>query len=135
MKEVRNLILGLGVMAVTVATASGGDVQQKTRVSEATTADAARMRPLPPSGLTATIDDGRILLAWRAIPLDKIVGYEVYRRVGSKAFAKLVQVKEATFVDRDVPQGSVEYAISAVDVHANRSPLTKPVTPVLPPVR
>lgn len=115
------------LFALLTASGPSPSAQEPGHVREATAADAARMRPGPPTGLTARMESRAVVLSWKAIPLEKIVGYEVYRRVGEAQFAKLVQVKEPVFVDKNVPKGAVEYAISAVDMYSNKSPLSKPV--------
>ena len=94
---------------------------------EATVDDASRVRPGPPVGIKAKLDANSVVLSWKAIPLEKIVGYEVYRRVDEGRFLKLTQVKEPIFVDKNVPKGLIEYAVTAVDMFANKSPLSKPV--------
>jgi hypothetical protein len=94
---------------------------------EATVADAARMRPLRPTGVTVRQSGPSVTVSWTPAPVEKVIGYEVCRRVDEGPFLLLKKVKEPKFIDKDVPAGKVEYAVRAVDLYSNASLLSAPV--------
>lgn len=115
------------VLAVGCSTAFlSGQTREITK--EATVADAARVKPLAPTGLSVNPrEGGAAALSWKPVPLEKIVGYRVYRKVGDSVFQALDTVKAPSFVDRNVPSGKVEYAVTSMDHFDNESRLSKPV--------
>ena len=96
---------------------------------EATLSDAASVRPVPPTGVSALLENPRkMVISWKPIPLEKIVGYDVYRKVGAAAYVKLDRVKGSVFVDKNVPDGDVHYAVVSVDRFDLASRMSKSVS-------
>lgn len=118
-------LAGFGVLALALS-AQEGTVPSRPS-SEATARDAARIVPFPPVGVTARLEAKTAVISWKPILLERIVGYEVYRKVGDSPFQRLDQIKGSVFVDKNPPAGKVEYAVTAVDRFANKSDLSKPV--------
>lgn len=91
--------------------------------------------PTIPSGITATrLDDGNVLLSWRANRTDPdLAGYVIYRSatVESGFLPVLTDpVRSNSWLDDRAPvDGPVWYRIAARDASANESPLSTAVSP------
>src|ERR1035441_1748882 len=84
---------------------------------EATAEDAAKIPPIPPHGLVVTLSPkGEVTLAWKPSKLESVVAYKVYRKESDGEFKLLKEVKASSFVDKNAPEGAVEYGVSAVDL-------------------
>lgn len=87
--------------------------------------------PAVPTGLAvANAAPTGIELAWDAVADDSLFGYEVGRRApGAEEFAVLGAAASPAYTDATVVEGGTyEYAVRAVDVAANRSGWSAPVT-------
>jgi fibronectin type 3 domain-containing protein len=94
---------------------------------EATASVAAAIPPLPPPNLRITLSPrGEAVLFWKPSSLESVVAYKVYRKQGGGAFKFLQEVHTPTFIDKHVPTGDVEYAVTAVDIRSGESKLSKP---------
>ena len=85
--------------------------------------------PSRPSGLTATIHEGRVMLAWN--PSSDNVGVSGYALYRNGSF--MVTVASASFTDTGVHAGnSYEYAVLAGDLSGNKSDKSSSVSVTLP---
>ncbi|HKK71317.1 MAG TPA: hypothetical protein VKA86_08865 [Candidatus Krumholzibacteria bacterium] len=90
--------------------------------------------PAVPSGVTATdLDDGRVLVSWRANRTDPdLAGYLVYRSTRPEGGYRPVEthpVRSNSWIDEEPgDQGPRYYRVSARDAAANESPLSEPVS-------
>ncbi len=77
-----------------------------------------------------------VTLNWLASPSSGVSGYNVYRRVGTTGnYTKIntALVNALTFTDSSVALSTTyQYAVTAVDVSGNESPLSSPATAVIP---
>jgi flagellar hook assembly protein FlgD/fibronectin type 3 domain-containing protein len=99
--------------------------------------------PDVPSGLAARVIGADVNLTWTAVS-EADVSYNIYRwSGGTKSKANSVPVKTTPFTDADVPDGTYQYEITAIDVAGNESKasgqvsakiyapiITQPFTPV-----
>lgn len=90
--------------------------------------------PTVPSGITATrLDDGAVLLSWRANRTDPdLAGYVIYRSQTIESGFRPVladPVRSNSFVDDDAPaDGTLWYRVAARDASANESELSPAVS-------
>jgi hypothetical protein len=98
---------------------------------EMTVRDAQRIRPIPPAGVTASAEKRKAkpvtVVNWKKSPLEKIVAYEVHRRVTGGKFRKIARVSKPPYIDSQ-PIAGAEYAVAAVDVYGGVSPLSSPAS-------
>jgi hypothetical protein len=85
--------------------------------------------PKRPTGLTVVPGIGRIFLTWNENKERDLAGYYVYRSTRSgKGFKRLTNkpINRSTYSDETVTPGvSYYYAVTAVDVSGNESPMSK----------
>jgi hypothetical protein len=76
--------------------------------------------PTPPTNLVAIPSEAMVRLTWNPSPDRDVVGYVVYRALGSGAFERVgaTRAPDTTYVDRGVARGAYRYAVSAQDAAA-----------------
>jgi hypothetical protein len=92
--------------------------------------------PEPPSELVAIPAPDSVRLSWRASPTGDVASYAVYRARAGQPFARVgsTPATRTVHVDGDVPPGTYQYAITALDSAAqpNESARSNVVTVTLP---
>lgn len=82
--------------------------------------------PEPPSGLSATSQDGAVLLEWNAVQAEDLAGYNVYRSTSSGVNTSgdplESEVSSAEYVDETAENGTTYYyGVTAIDKAENES--------------
>src|SRR5579862_9497625 len=67
---------------------------------------ARTIPPFPPTEVLVKHEGTQAVVTWKPIPLDNIVGYKVYRKIGDSEFKHIGTVKHPPFVDDKVPTAS-----------------------------
>ena len=85
----------------------------------------------PPTGLTLTPGDGRVLLTWQAPEQGEPNGYNVYRRTSSGPWELIATVTGTSYSDDEVTNGQeYEYKVTGVGTggegDASQSVVTTP---------
>jgi hypothetical protein len=83
--------------------------------------------PAAPTGLTSVTGDRAVYLYWNPNKEKDLAGYRVYRNTApSGYFMMIADVRENSYVDRDVENGiTYYYAVSAYDSAGNESELSQ----------
>lgn len=91
------------------------------------------LAPEAPLALTATVSGEDVLLGWSAGSAPDLLGYLLYRNgdlvnwEGSlPADLRPLALQATDYLDRDVPDGSHEYRVFAIDLAGNISPPSNP---------
>ncbi|MBJ7357901.1 malectin domain-containing carbohydrate-binding protein [Nocardioides sp.] len=114
-----------------------GNTSEATAVVDAVpTAAPDTTAPAAPAGLTATLVESRVDLAWDAVAAGDLIGYNVYRSAtagGTRVKLNSAPLTGRTFSDSSAPAGATaHYVVTAVDTSANESGESNRVTADLP---
>lgn len=90
--------------------------------------------PDKPLNLSATIQDGQIILTWTASPTPDIQNYSVYRGTQAGATRYAGQTTGTRYVDDGLPAGTYWYAVEAVknNIGSGQMTLSPPNVPGTP---
>jgi hypothetical protein len=88
--------------------------------------EARKVPPFPPKGVSVKAEGKHTVVTWDPIPLDNIVGYKVYRKVGDEPFTSVGTVQRPPFVDKSSPSGSALYTVTAINGYHAESSLATP---------
>lgn len=105
---------------------STGGTTQASGKPDQSVSEARKIPPFPPKGVSVKTEGKSAVVTWDPIPLDNIVGYKVYRKVGDSQFAYVGTVKRPPFVDERPPSGSASYTVTALNTYQAESTLAKP---------
>ena len=79
--------------------------------------------PEAPVDLNALTNGQDVTLAWTANTEADLDGYNIYRTSGeTKTRINTEIVKDITYIDSGLPDGTYEYEITAIDIYGNESP-------------
>src|SRR5258708_3289438 len=93
---------------------------------DASPSEMSKFPPFPPKEVSVHDNAGRIEVYWKPSPLERVVGYRVYRRSDS-GYVSLGAVKKPPFVDPSPPYaGKVSYTVTAIDEFNHESSYAKP---------
>jgi fibronectin type 3 domain-containing protein len=85
------------------------------------------LAPAAPAGVAAIPRDEGIEVSWSPSPEGDLLAYRVYRsprRGGQMERVAEVAAPETTFLDKEPPEGGLQYSVTAVDRAGNESPVT-----------
>ncbi len=120
-----------------VAVDGAGNASDASAVVNATALDAPdTTAPGAPSGLAATVADGKVTLTWNAVTANDLAGYTVYRSAtaaGAKVKVSSTLLTAATFTDTGAPAGATSYyVVTAADTSGNESGGSNQVSAEIP---
>ncbi len=123
--------VGMGVLGLALVFFFGGEsrgvVYGETTDIPATTTDTES--PSKPSGLSAVIQNGKVMLSWH--PSSDNVGVSGYALYRNESF--MVTVTGTSFTDTGVQVGSsYQYAVKAGDFSGNKSDMSSSATVTIP---
>jgi hypothetical protein len=98
----------------------GVSPQDKGKPDQSVT-EARKYPPFPPKGVSVKSAGKRTVVTWDPIPLDNVVGYRVYRKVGDEPFTRIGTAEHPPFVDEHTPHGQVSYTITAINSYQAES--------------
>ncbi|MGE5810776.1 MAG: sugar-binding protein, partial [Ignavibacteria bacterium] len=85
--------------------------------------------PGTPINFTASYSEGKIYMEWSANSDPDISGYNLYRGTTQMNVMKFADTENTSYTDEN-PEGNIYYAVRAVDIHGNLSPLASVLTDV-----
>jgi hypothetical protein len=88
--------------------------------------DARKISPFPPKGVSIKAKGKQTIITWDPIPLDNIVAYKIYRKVGDSSFTYIGTVEHPPFIDKKVASRSVSYGVAAVNSYKAESAMAMP---------
>jgi hypothetical protein len=116
------LFLTLGAL---VLGCSPGSSQVKGK-PDLSVSDARKIPPLPPQKVSIKVKRKQTIVTWDLVPLDNIVAYKVYRKLGDSPYTQVATIERPPFVDKNPASGSASYAVTAVNTYQAESALSTP---------
>ena len=115
-----------------IVKAGAGEAQSEP--SEVTITPVDTFSPAAPAALTAVPSTSSIELQWERSTDPNVVGYRVYRALGSGAFERVADIQPLpAYSDRKIEPGKTyRYAVSAVKSNQKESQLSAPVEVTAP---
>jgi hypothetical protein len=118
-------LLSFIAVGVFLLSCSPGKSQEKGK-PDLSVSDARKIPPIPPKGVSIKLKGKCAVVTWDRIPLDNIVAYKVYRRVGDSPYALVGTVARPPFVDKKAPSGAASYSVTAVNTYDAESAFATP---------
>src|ERR1039458_9813558 len=96
---------------------STGGTSQANGKPDISVTEARKVPLFPPRGVSVKNQGEHAVVNWEPIPLDNIVGYKIYRKVGDASFTYIGTAKRPPFVDEEPPSGSALYTVTAATTY------------------
>src|ERR1051325_10151358 len=106
----RCVMTGLVAMALVLV----GEPQQSGK-PDISLKESKKICPYPPAVVNVTREKRKAVIEWKEVPLERIVGYEIFRSVNHGPFKKIGRLKAPPFVDKSPPKGNIVYAVASID--------------------
>jgi hypothetical protein len=114
------------VSCCATAQKAAAPAQSSSANQEMTTKDSDKIGLPTPENIKVKVANGKAVVSWERSPIQRIVGYQVFRKTNEGRFVPIKVVPAPPFVDNSVLPDTTEYAVEAIDYRGNRSDMSAP---------
>jgi hypothetical protein len=108
-------LLIMMLVAVLHFSCAPGSAQVRGKPDMSPAEQHAKIPPLPPKNVTVQRTVDGVKVSWDPVPLERIIGYRIYRKIGS-ALVPLGLLRKPPFIDEHVPiSGDLAYTVTSID--------------------